>query len=296
MKKLFLLAAVALLSPTASIMAQDDAPRDTSYWTHSGAASLTFGQTSFTNWAAGGENSVSVLAAFAGKWNYAKDRWMWDNSADLGYGLTYQGSDQIKNDDHIDLATRLGYKASATWAYAAELNFKSQFNKGYSKYPVTDDAAYISKFMAPGYLLGSIGMTYTHPREDLKVLISPVSEKMTFVSDRRLSDEGAYGVEKGDRVLAEFGALVKGTYSKKITENVLFNTEALLTSAYKTFGNVDVDWKMSLDWKLNKYFTFKANTYLLYDDDIRYVDKDGVKHGPRIQFKEVVGLGLGYIF
>ena len=227
MKKLFLLAAVVLLSPTASIMAQDDAPRDTSYWTHSGAASLTFGQTSFTNWAAGGENSVSVLAAFAGKWNYAKDRWMWDNSADLGYGLTYQGSDQIKNDDHIDLATRLGYKASATWAYAAELNFKSQFNKGYSKYPVTDDAAYISKLMAPGYLLGSIGMTYTHPREDLKVLISPVSEKMTFVSDRRLSDEGAYGVEKGDRVLAEFGALIKGTYSKKITENVLFNTEVL---------------------------------------------------------------------
>jgi len=198
--------------------------------------------------------------------------------------------------DHIDLATRLGYKASSTWAYAAELNFKSQFNKGYSKYPVTNDAAYISKFMAPGYLLGSIGMTYTHPREDLKVLISPVSEKMTFVSDRRLSDEGAYGVEKGDRVLAEFGALVKGTYSKKITENVLFNTEVLLTSAYKTFGNVDVDWKMSLDWKLNKYFTFKANTYLLYDDDIRYVDKDGVKHGPRVQFKEVVGLGLGYIF
>ena len=119
---------------------------------------------------------------------------------------------------------------------------------------------------------------------------------MTFVSDRRLSDEGAYGVEKGDRVLAEFGALIKGTYSKKITENVLFNTEVLLTSAYKTFGNVDVDWKMSLDWKLNKYFTFKANTYLLYDDDIHYVDKDGAKHGPRVQFKEVVGLGLGYIF
>lgn len=295
MKNLLLIAAAATCL-TAPIMAQDDAPRDTSYWTHSGAASLTFGQTSFTNWAAGGDNSVSVLAAFAGKWNYAKDRWMWDNSVDLGYGLTYQGSDQIKNDDHMDLATRLGYKASNLWAYAAELSFKSQFDKGYSKYPVEDSAEYISKFMAPGYLLGSIGMTYTHPREDLKVLLSPVSEKVTFVTDRRLSNEGAYGVDKGDRVLAEFGALVKGTYSKKITENILFNTEVLLTSAYKSFGKVDVDWKMALDWKLNKYFTFKANTYLLYDDDIHYIDRSGTKHGPRVQFKEVIGLGLGYIF
>jgi len=160
------------------------------------------------------------------------------------------------------LAARLGYKASALWAYAAELNFKSQFDKGYSKYPAEDSAEYISKFMAPGYLLGSIGMTYTHPREDLKVLLSPVSEKMTFVTDRRLSDEGAYGVDKGDRVLAEFGALVKGTYSKKITENILFNTEVLLTSAYKSFGKVDVDWKMALDWKLNKYLNFQDNTYL----------------------------------
>lgn len=289
-----LLFVVAVACCAASTMAQD-APKDTSYWKKSGSTSLTFGQTSFTNWAAGGNNSVSVLASFAGKLSYEKGSWMWDNSADLGYGLSYQGSEQTKNDDHINLATRLGYKASSLWAYAAELSFKSQFYDGYSKYPVESGAKYISKFMAPGYLIGSIGMSYAHPKEDFKVLLSPVSEKMTFVTDRRLSDEGAYGVDPGKKVFAEFGALAKATYSKKFTENVLFGTELLLTSAYQTFGNVDVDWRLSLDWKLNKYFTFKANTYLLYDDDIKFIDKDGTKKGPRVQFKEVIGLGFGYI-
>ncbi len=295
MKKKFFVVFLATCCMT-SVVAQEEASKDTSYWKKSGSASLTFGQTSLTNWSAGGSNAVSVLASFAGKMNYEKERWMWDNSVDLGYGLSYQGSEQIKNDDHIDLATRVGYKASSLWAYAAEVNFKSQFYDGYSKYPVEDGAKYISKFMAPGYLIGSVGMSYTHPKEDLKIMLSPVSEKMTFVTDKRLSDEGAYGVKPGKKLFTEFGALAKATYTKKFSENILFGSELLLTSAYETFGNVDADWKLSLDWKLNKYFTFKVNTYLLYDDDIKHVNKDGVKEGPRVQFKEVLGLGFGYIF
>ena len=105
------------------------AQEDTTYWKKQGSTSLTFGQTSFTNWSAGGENSVSVLGAFAYKAEYNKNKISWNNSIDLGYGLSYQGSDQIKNDDHINFATNLGYQASKVWYYAAELSFKSQFDK-----------------------------------------------------------------------------------------------------------------------------------------------------------------------
>ena len=280
-----------------TVSAQDE-KADTTYWKKQGSTSLTFGQTSFTNWSAGGENSVSVLGAFAYKTEYKKNKISWNNSLDLGYGLSYQGSDQIKNDDHINFATNLGYQASKLWYYAVELSFKSQFDKGYSSYPVENENKenYMSRFMAPGYLIGSVGMNYSHPKEDLKILLSPVSEKMTFVLDDKLSDNGEYGVKPGDKLFAEFGALVKGAYSKKFNENILFGTVLSLTTAYETFGNIDVDWTMSLDWKLNKYFTFKVNTYLLYDDDIKYKDKDGNQKGPRLQFKEIIGLGFGYIF
>lgn len=272
------------------------AQEDTTYWKKSGSTSLTFGQTSFSNWAAGGENSVSVIGAFSGKMNYEKNKLTWDNSVDLGYGLSYQGSDQIKNDDRMIFATRVGYKASRLWSYAMEISFKSQFYKGYDKYPVEDDALYISKFMAPGYLYGSLGMNYTHPTEDLKILLSPVTEKMTFVTDDSLSIQGAYGVEPGKKLFAEFGSIAKATYSKKFTENILFTSTLSLFSAYETFGKVDVDWANSLDWKLNKYFTLKVDLFMLYDNDIKSVDKDGNTKGPKVQLKEVLGFGFGYIF
>lgn len=272
------------------------AQNDTTYWKKSGSTSLTFGQTSFSNWAAGGENSVSAIGAFSGKLNYEKSKLTWDNSLDLGYGLSYQGGEQIKNDDRIILATRLGYKATRLWSYAMEVSFKSQFYKGYERYPVEEGDHYISKFMAPGYLYGAIGMNYTHPTEDLKVLISPITEKITFVSDDSLSAAGAYGVKPGKKMLAEFGSMVKATYSKKFTENILFNSTLSLFSAYDSFGNIDVDWANSLDWKLNKFFTLKVDLFLLYDNDIKTVDKDGNTKGAKVQLKEVLGFGFGYIF
>lgn len=290
MKKTFLL--VALFFCSVVLYAQ----KDTTYWKKSGATSLTFGQTSFSNWSAGGENSVSVIGAFSAKMNYEKSKWLWDNSVDLGYGLSYQGSDQIKNDDRIILATRVGYKVSKLWSYAAELSFKSQFYKGYDTYPVEEGAHYISKFMAPGYLYGSLGMNYTHPTEDLKILLSPITEKITFVLDDSLSNKGAYGVDPGKKVFAEFGSMVKATYSKKFTENILFSSTLSLFSAYDTFGNIDVDWANSLDWKLNKFFTLKVDLFLLYDNDIKTIDKNGNPKGAKVQLKEVLGFGFGYIF
>ena len=296
MKKKVLLVVICLGSYFT--LSSQEEKRDTSYWSKQGSTSLTFGQTSFTNWSAGGDNSVSVLGAFIYKAEYKKNKTLWNNSIDLGYGLSYQGSEQIKNDDHINFATNFGYQASKVWYYAAEFSYKSQFYKGYSSYPVDKDNkdSYISRFMAPGYLIGSIGMNYSHPTEDLKIMISPVSEKMTFVLDDKLSDNGGYGVKPGKKMLAEFGALAKGAYSKKFNENILFGSVLSLTTAYNSFGNIDVDWTMSLDWKLNKYFTFKASTFLLYDNDIKFVDKEGNNRGARIQFKEILGLGFGYIF
>ena len=290
MKKMLLL--VALVSCSTILYAQTD----TTYWKKGGSTSFTFGQTSFSNWSAGGENSVSVLGAFSGKLDYEKAKLTWDNSVDLGYGLSYQGSDQIKNDDRIILATRVGYKASNLWSYAMELGFKSQFYKGYDSYPVEDGAYYISKFMAPGYLHVALGMNYTHPTEDLKILFSPVAEKMTFVVDDSLSAQGAYGVDPGKKMLAEFGSMAKATYSKKFTDDILFKSTLSLFSAYSSFGHVDVDWANSLDWKLNKYFTLKVDFFLLYDNDIKTVDKDGNPAGAKVQLKEVLGFGFGYIF
>jgi hypothetical protein len=68
----------------------------------------------------------------------------------------------------------------------------------------------------------------------------------------------------------------------------------LFTAYDENFGNIDVNWEVLLSMKVNKYLTASLSTTLKYDDDIKYIDADGIKHGPRIQFKEIFGLGISY--
>ena len=86
---------------------------DTSYWKMGGATTLTFSQVSLTNWAAGGENSVSLNGYFNVFADYTKDKISWANSLELGYGVIKQGDVSAKKTDDIIIATtQFGYKIS----------------------------------------------------------------------------------------------------------------------------------------------------------------------------------------
>ena len=57
-----------------------------STWWSKGLFSLNMGQTSFTNWAPGGDNNVSFNTIFIYDLNYKKDIVSWNNHFDLEYG------------------------------------------------------------------------------------------------------------------------------------------------------------------------------------------------------------------
>lgn len=63
-------------------------------WKLGGVVSINGQQVSLTNWAAGGNNSISIgglVNVFA---NYRKGKISWDNSLDLGYGVIKQGTNK----------------------------------------------------------------------------------------------------------------------------------------------------------------------------------------------------------
>ncbi len=62
-------------------------------WKKGGVFAVNLAQTSLTNWAAGGQNSVAVNGIFAVFANLKQGKSVWDNSLDLGYGLMKQGDD-----------------------------------------------------------------------------------------------------------------------------------------------------------------------------------------------------------
>ena len=53
---------------------------------------------------------------------------------------------------------------------------------------------------------------------------------------------------------------------------------------------------MMIAFKINKFLTTTLTTNLVYDDDIKTVDLQGNKRGAKVQFREVLGLGLAYSF
>ncbi len=297
MKKLFL--ALMLIISSLSMSAQDTTlEADTAnltFWKYNGIASLNFSQTSLSNWSAGGDNAVAANAIFNGNLKYRKGNWLWSTLLGLEYGLTKtkSGGNQ-KATDKIALNTQLGYSTDNKWFYTIMADFQTQFAKGYN-YPNKDE--YISKFMAPAYSNISAGIELRPKDADYTVYFSPAAGKFTFVNDDFLSDNGFFGVDPGDKFRAEFGTYLRATYQKVIMENVKLMTDVNFFTAYDdSFGNVDVDWNMLINMKINKYLNANITTSLKYDDDVKAINDDGVKKGPKVQFKEIIGIGIGYNF
>lgn len=282
------------------------------YWEKKNKLGLDFNQIAFVNWSAGGENSIAGL--FKGEFGrkYIKGRLSWDNVLNVRYGVNKQSDRELrKSDDVLEFNSVFGYKSTAIsdWYYVAKLNFKSQFTDGYN-YPNTEDP--VSRWFAPAYLFVGWGAEYVAPKTGMKFYISPVTYKATFVNDQRLADQGAFGVvkaekddlgnilRKGKRYKAEIGFLLSNEWKKEIFKNIFIEHKLTFYSDYVDhFGNIDVSWEFKLDLKVNNYVRANIGAYMIYDDNVKNkVERDGVQvlEGPKVQFKQTLGVGLVYSF
>ncbi len=283
-------------------------------WFQKNSVGVNFNEVAFINWNAGGNNSISALFHGSFERKFEKDLLNWKNVASVRFGVNAQeGREVRKSEDQISFTSTAGYLRDSTsnFRYSAKFSFNTQFANGY-RYPNTDRP--ISKFMAPGYLFIGMGTEYTHPSEDLTIYLSPVTLKSTFVFDRVLANEGMFGVtpalrdkegniiQDGERMRMEFGVLFTSGFNKEIFENVKLDNQLTLYSDYlNKFGNVDVDWQVNINMKVNEFIKASVGSHLRYDDDVKIKDDingDGQLEtlGPRIQFKQMLGVGLVYEF
>ncbi|MDD4515032.1 DUF3078 domain-containing protein [Massilibacteroides sp.] len=263
-------------------------------WDLKGVTGINLSQTSLSNWSAGGENSMAGNIYLNGGLKRKSGNWLWVNTLVLEYGLSKIESDGTKKtNDNIDFSTQLGYSTNNKLFYTAMGSFKTQFYKGYN-YP--DKSKIISDFMAPAYSNLSLGLEY-RPKSNYSIFFSPASAKLTFVEDDYLSSIGAFGVDPGDKFKAEIGTYLKARLEQGLMENVnLISTLDLFTAYDKSFGNIDVNWDVLISMKINKYLSATLNATLKYDDDVKATNDQGQQIGPKIQFKEILGVGIAYNF
>lgn len=274
-----------------------------SFWDKANEFGLNINEVAFVNWNAGGDNSVSALANARFTRNYKFRYLNWNNELRLRYGINAQeGRELRKTDDQIRLTSTFGFRKDTitSWYYSVKATFNTQFSNGF-KYPDRENP--ISRFMSPGYLFLGAGTSYIPEGKNFNLYISPVTMKSTFVLDELLSNQGAFGVEEGEHVFMEIGFLITNTWEKEVLKNVLMNHRiSLYTDYIRSFGNVDLDWEVTFNLKVNKYINANIGTHVIFDDDIKFdevVADDGtvIDPGvPRIQFKQLLGVGLNYAF
>jgi hypothetical protein len=304
-----------LFSFPSLFFAQDTLPKvekDTTYWERKNIVGLDISQIAFVNWNAGGVNSVSGLVKGNFIRKYQKGNLKWVNELIIRYGVNKQdGIELRKTDDAFQFASTMGYKNNefSNWYSSAKFNFNTQFTNGYA-YPNTSKA--ISKPFAPAYIFLGVGSEYVRKEKNLTLYISPLTMKTTLVLDERLANQGAFGVtkaeydvdgnliRKGELYRMELGFLITNYYKKEIYKNVFWENRLSLYSDYvNNFGNIDVDWQIQFDLVVNEYVRANIGAHFIYDDDIKAKEQrngEQVILGPKLQIKQMLGVGLVYTF
>ena len=303
------------------------------YWDESLKTNIKFGQTSLNNWAAGGDNTVTLQAFIDGNANYKKDNLFWNNRLQLDYGFVYASSKPIlqKSDERIYFESKFGYKNEKmrNFSFSANYDFKSQFSTGYDyKTPenLKDDLGNDLKggdlrqawrdarniksgFLAPAYTNLALGIDLK-PWKWLSLNIAPFTGGVVIVRNPELRKN--YGMDLKEEWVGvtenlpddgtqyrsarfEFGAQIKADIAVKVNDNFAYTSQLVLFSNYLDHPeNIRVNWDNRFDWKIAKYFSLTLTTNMIYDDKVMiFSEKDGLTK-QRVQFKESLLFGFTY--
>ena len=130
--------------------------------------------------------------------------------------------------------------------------------------------------------------------------------------DDHLANSGAFGVNpaiydmdgnmlsKGNNIKQEVGILLTNKYEESLFENIKLNSHLRLYTDYvNSFGNVDIDWEVNIDMKVNKFVKATLGSHLRYDNDIKVESKRNeitneeiILEGPSVQWKQILGVGV----
>jgi hypothetical protein len=250
-------------------------------WTHSAVAGLNVGQASYTNWAAGGENSLSYTAHVNGRSMLRGPQFDWMNTYKFMFGQARLSNQGLrKTDDEIYFESLLMYRMSPHFNPYASVTLRSQFAPGYV-YPDDVSEVQVSKFFDPAYLTQSVGMAY-RPAPEVVTRLGIAAREVITSSFNQYADDGETPEIEKTRILGglEWVTDVKwGFY-----DDMEFLSRLEVFSPFESPTIMSVRWDNSITAKVNEYINAMVSMQLIYDEVVT----------PRTQVKEGVSLGVSY--
>ena len=340
MKKLFVVLSLALFSMGAyaqdaqqvavdAAQAINEAPaaakvEKPSNWTNSLKTNINVGQTGLSNWAAGGDNTVSLAAFVDGNANWKKGDMFWNNRLQLDYGFLYASSKPLlqKSTDRIYLESKWGYKAPSTkhLYFSANYDFKSQFSTGYDYKTPAVPATYAdgtpvpsgtkldqletkhqrqlwrdarvlkSNFLAPAYTNLALGIDYV-PTKWLSLNFAPLTGGYVIVKDADLRKSYSMKPKKNTtaEMLADAEAKLAAAATPEEVKAATWNLGNLYRAAKFEFGA-----QLKADAKVNINDRFSYSTQVVVF--VNYLDLKEEDYCPRFNWDNRIDWKLAKYF
>jgi len=298
---------MSIQEPSRKLAKMIELKPDPIFWEYAVSNAFTFNQTYLSNWAKGGENSLTTMLDITGNatYNNTQAKTQWINTVRLKFGtLITEEHGLRKNNDLFEINSQYNKNKWGKFDLSASFYMKNQIAKGY-KYP--NDSVVVSKFLNPASLTIGLGLDYK-PFKHTSINMAPLSYKNTFVLDTANIDQTSHGISSDKRARQELGTQLLVTNKFSPMEDLTISNKLRIFSNYLNHPeNIDIDWEMLLDKKISWFFTIRLNLHLIYDDDVRFtvydeneqpvLRLDGTeKKVARSQFKEFVGLSLLFKF
>lgn len=268
----------------------DSLPR----WKQERKLGVLINQSSFDNWLAGGVDSFSGTLNFDYDLRYQSDQWEWTTTLDaaLGYAKN-MGQDYFnKTEDQLEINTLLALKSSRRWNFSSSFNLKTQNAPGNNFIETAGNIERIktSGFFSPAYMRLGLGMAYKKVKE-LALQFNPLNARLIVV-DRAFTQnlaqgETFFGVEADKTTRWEAGASFALQSELLILKNIVMSNQLSLVANYlDEVKNVDVDYTINFNMKVNEYLSAILEAQMLYDDNAL----------ADLQFRQVFGLAVSLPF
>ena len=273
------LAAVLLAGVTPGpAAAQGDAEAPTYGWKNGFLGGFKLTQAGFSNWAAGGENSLAWQLTSTGRFLYDQEPYDWSNWFKLGYGTTKTGDqDARKSVDEIKFESKLTAKLNGPLGAYGAFNWETQFARGYT-YTDTSRTA-VSNFMDPGYFTESVGMIYAY-REMVTTRVGFAAKQTVTSEFTDFSDDP--DTPEIEDLRSEYGVEWVTDFNYAVSKQLTYLTRVNVFSNMKGFDETDVKWDNTLAASVAPYVDVTFDFNLVYDRDV----------STAAQIKEALAIGL----
>ena len=277
MKKLLIVLTIATI-----VFAQEKAVVYT-IWQKELIGSLSFSESYFDNWAAGGENAIAGQLDLGGKLIYNNEKYTWTNTGKIAYGSSKIADAEAKKTiDEIKVESVVSYITAIFADPYIAFKAETQLAPGYVY--TEDEKVQVSAFLDPGYLTQSLGLKYD-PTECLSIRFGgAIKETITRDYPKPYADDPE--TEEIEKTKIEPGLETVIGFSKNISETTQITSTVDLFNNFKGFDATDAKWDTDITTKITEYINVKISLKIFYDKDI----------SPKRQLNQALMLGISYTF